>query len=115
MMTPDQLSNTIFSPIKKWAEASSGNWNTLLGVSFILLIVGLILMGVYYKKIGTPDERTNQIHLRSAYIILLVVVISDLIFPKEYMWQIFFLLKYASAFIAAGIFLAIQYTKDSSY
>ncbi|MFD2624076.1 DUF2178 domain-containing protein [Salibacterium salarium] len=114
MKTPDEISNTIFYPLKTWAEASPGNWNMLLGIGFVLLLVGLILIYAYYKKIGKPDERTNQIHLRSAYIVLWGVILSDIIFPKEYMWEIFFLFKYSLAFIASGIYLAVRYKKDFS-
>ncbi|WP_163971902.1 DUF2178 domain-containing protein [Oceanobacillus halotolerans] len=109
-----EISNTIFYPLKTWAEESPGNWNMLLGSGFVLLLVGLILSYVYYKKIGKPDERTNQIHLKSAYIVLWGVILCDIIFPKEYMWQIFFLFKYSLAFIASGIYLAVRYKKDFS-
>lgn len=84
----------------------------LIGIGIVLLIVGVILLFVFYRKIGKADERTNQIHLRSTFIMLSVVILCDVIFPKEYMWQIFFLFKYSLAFIASGIFLAIQYKKD---
>ncbi|SFM38626.1 hypothetical protein SAMN04487943_11630 [Gracilibacillus orientalis] len=114
MNNPDEISHTIFYPLKTWAEASPGNWNMLLGSGFVLLLVGLILIYAYSQKIGKPDERTNQIHLRSAYILLWVVILSDIIFPKDYMWQIFFLFKYSLAFIASGIYLAVRYKKDFS-
>ncbi|WP_117170255.1 DUF2178 domain-containing protein [Paraliobacillus sediminis] len=107
-----EISNSIFYPLKTWAEQSPGNWNMLLGSGFVLLLVGLILLYVYRKKIGKADERTNQIYLKSAYIMLFVVVLCDIIFPKEYMWQIFFLLKYSFAFIASGVYLGVLYKKD---
>src|SRR5690625_3722700 len=109
-----EISNSVFYPLKTWAEESPGNWNMLLGSGLALLLVGLILIYVYYKKIGKPDERTNQIHLKSAYITLLIVVLCDVIFPKEYMWQIFFLFKYSLAFIVSAIYLAFRYKKDFS-
>ena len=109
-----EISNSIFSPLKTWVENSSENWNMLLGIGFLLLIIGLILLYVFLKKIGKGDERTDQIRLKSAYIILCGVILCDIIFPKEYMWQIFFLFKYSLAFIASGIYLAVRYKKDFS-
>lgn len=114
MGTPTEISISIFSPLKAWAEESVDNYHILLASGFVLLLVGLILTYAYYKKMGKPDERTKQIHLNSAYIMLCGVVLFDLIFPKEYMWQIFFLFKYSFAFIASGIYLAVRYKKDFS-
>ncbi|MFB5089756.1 DUF2178 domain-containing protein [Psychrobacillus sp. PGGUH221] len=107
-----EISNIIFHPLKTWAEASTGNWNMLTGSGFVLLLVGVILLYLCRKIIGKSDERTNQIYLKSTYIMLGAVVLCDIIFPKEYMWQIFFLFKYSFAFIASGIYLAVRYKKD---
>ncbi|WP_207302303.1 DUF2178 domain-containing protein [Gracilibacillus phocaeensis] len=112
MNTTDEITDTIFKPLNDWAQAAPGNWNTLLGSGFVVLLAGLILLFGLLRKIGKPDERTNQIHLKSAYIVLLGVVVCDIIFPKEYMWEIFFLFKYGLAFVAAGIYLAVRYKKD---
>jgi hypothetical protein len=106
------IPNAIFYPLKSWAEQSPGNWNILIGSGFILLIVGGILTYVFQKKMGKADERTKQISLNSALIMLCGVILCDVIFPKEYMWQIFFLFKYSLAFIASGIYLAVRYKKD---
>jgi xanthine/uracil permease len=112
MGSSSEISNTIFHPLKNWAEQSTGNWNMLIGSGFVLLVVGVVLLYVYQKKIGKADERTNQIYLKSAYIMLSVVVLCDIIFPKDYMWQIFFLFKYSFAIIASVIYLAVRYKKD---
>lgn len=112
--TSTEISNSIFYPLKSWVEASPGNWNMLLGSGFVLLLVGLILMIGFLMKMGKADERTNQINLKSAYILLLGVILCDIVFPKEYMWQIFFLYKYSLAFIASGLYLAVRYKKDFS-
>lgn len=40
------------------------------------------------------------------------IILCDLIFPKEYMWQILFLFKYTFAFVTSGIYLTIRYKKD---
>ena len=106
------IHNAFFVPLKSWAEQSTGNWNILIGSGFILLFIGGILTYVFQKKMGKADERTKQISLNSALIMLLVVVLCDMIFPKEYMWQIFFLFKYSLAFLASAIYLAVRYKKD---
>ena len=107
-----EISNAVFEPLRDWSEASPGNWNILLGSGFILLLLGLILVFGFTAKMGKGDERTSQISLKSALIILYVVIIFDIIFPKEYMWQIFFLFKYSLAFIASGVYLALRYKRD---
>ncbi|WP_433959232.1 DUF2178 domain-containing protein [Cytobacillus horneckiae] len=106
------ISNAMFIPLKSWAEHSPGNWNILIGSGFLLLIIGGILTFVFQKKMGKADERTKQISLNSALIMLCIVVLCDVIFPKEYMWQIFFLFKYSLAFLASAIYLAVRYKKD---
>ncbi|WP_318617528.1 DUF2178 domain-containing protein [Sporosarcina sp. YIM B06819] len=106
--------NAIFLPLKSWAEQSTGNWNILIGVGFLLVMGSLIFAYVFYKKIGQVDERTNIIFLKSSYCMLLVIILCDMIFPKDYMWNIFFLFKYGLAFLAGGIYMAVQYKKDLS-
>ncbi|AUZ26682.1 DUF2178 domain-containing protein [Bacillus subtilis] len=108
------IHNSIFSPLKSWAEHSPGNWNILIGVGFLLLMGSLIFTYVFYKKIGKDDERTNKIFLKSSSYMLAAIILCDMIFPKDYMWTIFFLYKYALAFLAAGIYLGVQYKKDFS-
>lgn len=104
----------IFSPLKTWAEASTGNWNLLIGIGFLLVMGSAFLTYVYYQKIGKGDERTNTIFLKSSYCMLLVIILCDMIFPKDYMWNVFFLFKYGLAFLAAGMYMAIRYKKDLS-
>jgi hypothetical protein len=107
-----EISNKMFYPIKTWAEESTGNWNMLLCIGIVLLLVGGITTYVFQKKLGKADERTKQIALKSTFIMLCGIVLFDLIFPKTYMWEIFFLYKYSLAFIASGIYLAVRYKKD---
>jgi hypothetical protein len=64
--------------------------------------------------IGREDERTNTIFLKSTSYMLVLIVLCDITFPKEYMWNIFFLYKYSLAFLAGGIYLAVRYKKDFS-
>ena len=111
-MKIEEISNTVFYPLKTWADASTDNWSMLIGIGIVLLMVGVILTYVFNKKMGKADERTNPIALKSTLIMLFVVILCDIIFPKEYMWQIFFLFKYSFAFIASGIFLAVRYKND---
>ncbi|MCA1035498.1 MULTISPECIES: DUF2178 domain-containing protein [Bacillus] len=106
------IPNALFYPLKTWAEQSSGNWNILVGIGFLLLIGSAIFAYIFYKKIGHDDERTNKIFLKSSYFMLLAIIICDTIFPRDYMWNIFFLFKYALAILACGIYLAAQYKKD---
>lgn len=106
------IHNAIFDPLRSWTEQSTGNWNILLVSGLVLLLVGCILTFVFNKKLGEADERTSQISFKSATVILSVVFLCDIIFPKEYMWQIFFVFKYSLAFIASGIYLAVRYKKD---
>lgn len=113
-MKLSEIPDAIFSPLKTWAEQSTGNWNILIGLGFLLLIGSMITAYVFYKKFGKADERTSKIFLKSSYCVLWAIVICDMLFPKEYMWNIFFLFKYAIAFWAGGLYLAIRYRKDFS-
>jgi hypothetical protein len=108
------IHNTIFHPLKSWAEQSTGNWNILIGVGFLLVMGSAIFAYAFYKKIGQDDERTNKIFLKSSYYMLLAIILCDMILPKDDMWTIFFLFKYTLAFLAGGIYMAVQYKKDFS-
>ncbi|WP_036836376.1 hypothetical protein [Pontibacillus litoralis] len=103
-----------FSPLKNWVEQSNSNWNVLIVGGVVLIFIALSIVLTFRFKIGKVDERTNEIYLKSSYLLLCVVVLCDLIFPKEYMWQIFFLFKYSLAILVSGIYLAIRYMKDFS-
>ncbi|MCD7034533.1 DUF2178 domain-containing protein [Metabacillus sp. GX 13764] len=103
---------SIFHSLRSWAEHSVGNWNTLIGIGFALLFIGGIVTYVFQRKMGKTDERTMQIGLKCALIMFSVIVLCDIIFPKEYMWQIFFLFKYSLTFLASAIYLAIRYKKE---
>ena len=106
------IHSAIFSPLRSWAEQSASNWNILIMVGFLLVVCSGIFTYLYYKKIGSEDERTRTIFLKSSYVMLLTIILCDIIFPKDYMWTIFFLFKYGLAFLAGGIHMAIQYKKD---
>ncbi|WP_433747813.1 DUF2178 domain-containing protein [Falsibacillus pallidus] len=108
------IPNAMFYPLKSWAEQSSTNWNVLIGVGGLLLIASAIFCYIFYKKIGQDDERTHKIFLKSSYYMLLAIILCDVLFPKDYMWNMFFLFKYTLAFIAGGIYLAVQYKRDFS-
>ena len=102
-----------FFPFKSWAEHSPGNWNILIGSGFVLLVSRIDSHISYFtKKMGKTDERTNQIALKSCLYMLCALILCDMIFPKDYMWQVFFLFKYSIAFFASAIYLAVRYKKD---
>lgn len=107
-----RITEKIFHPFKIWVEESTDHWNMMIVGGLGLIIIGVILLFVYRSKIGKTDERTSPIYLKCTYIMFAVVTLLDCIFPKEYMWQLFFLFKYSLAFIAGGIYLAIRYKKD---
>lgn len=109
-----EIHSAIFSPLKSWAEQSTGNWNMLIGVGFLLVMGSAIFAYVFYKKIGQEDERTHKIFLKSCFYMLLAIILCDMIFPKDDMWTIFFLFKYTLAFLAGGTYMAVQYKKDIS-
>jgi len=108
------IPNAFFYPLKSWAEQSTGNWNILVGVGFLLLMGSAIFVYVFGKKMGPKDERTNKIYLKSTYCMFCAIILCDMIFPNDYMWNIFLVFKYGLAFLAGGIYLAIQYKKDFS-
>lgn len=109
-----EISDAVFKPLKSWAEQSPGNWNLLIGVGLLLLMGSAIFAFVFYKKLGQDDERTHKIFLKSTFWMLLAIVLCDILFPKDYMWNIFFLFKYVLAFLAGGIYMAVQYKKEIS-
>lgn len=110
----DYVTNTLFLPLKAWVEQSNGNWNILIVSGFLLLFVGIGLIFILRNKIGKEDERTNLIYLKSSFIMLGGIILCDMFFPKDYMWQIFFLFKYSIAFMASAVYLAVRYWKDIS-
>ena len=63
-MITDKIENAIFYPLKTWTEQSNSNWNMLIGIGILSLIVGMILIYVFQKKMGmsVSDERTSQIN-----------------------------------------------------
>lgn len=107
-----KIHTIVFQSLKSWADQSSGNWNILIGTGFLLLIGSIVLVYSFYKKIGQEDERTSMIFLKSSYCMLLAIILCDVIFPKDDMWTIFFLFKYALSFLAGGLYMAVQYRKD---
>ncbi|WP_338048997.1 DUF2178 domain-containing protein [Pontibacillus halophilus] len=104
--------SAIYQPLRTWAEQSTGNWNILIGLGFSLVMGSVILTFTFYKMIGTEDERTSYILLKCSSFILLTIVLCDTLFPKDYMWTIFFLFKYGLAFLVGAMSMAIQYRRD---
>ncbi|SDJ28683.1 DUF2178 domain-containing protein [Salimicrobium halophilum] len=108
----NELTESLFQPLRTWAEISAGNWNILIVGGFVLFMISIGVMFMCWRMIGEEDERTKGIYLQSAAIAFLVLVLCDILFPKEYMWQVFFLFKYSFAFLAGGIYLATRYLRD---
>ena len=59
------IPNAAFYSLKTWAESSSMNLNMLVGIGFILIIIGAILVYFYTKKIGKEDEYSRKIYYKS--------------------------------------------------
>lgn len=108
------IPNVAFYSLKSWAESSTTNWNRLIGFGIFLLVIGVILLWTYSKKIGKEDEYSQRIYYIACASALLTIVFCDIIFPKTYMWHQFFLFKYALAFIVSSISMAVNYHKDFS-
>lgn len=106
------IPNALFFNLKNWAESSSSNWNLLIGIGMIIMLLGIILVYTYTKKIGKEDEHSQRIYYISAIAMLITIVFCDIIFPKDYMWNQFFLYKYGLAFVVSGLSLAYQYRKQ---
>ncbi|MGX4593469.1 DUF2178 domain-containing protein [Leuconostoc sp. JNUCC 76] len=105
-------SDTLFYPLKKWSEQSIGNYNLLIGISFLFFIFGVVFAIIYSMKIGKSDERTTLISLKSAYFMLIAIIVCDMFFPKGYLVHQFFLFKYGIAFSISGLYLWVQSKKD---
>lgn len=104
--------NSAFVPLKKWLEQSPNNYNIALVSGLALLIVVIFSMFFLQKVIGKTDERTGILYARSCAGMLIAVILCDLIFPKDYMWQIFFVYKYDIVFLVGVVYLSIQYNKE---
>lgn len=108
----EYFSNSLFYPLKKWAEESPSNYNLLIGLSFVFVMLAVIFFIVITIKIGRKDERTSKISLYSAYTMLMALVVCDIVFPKGYLAETFFMLKYGIACLSGGIYLVSRYLYD---
>lgn len=102
----------LFYPLKEWTEKSITNFNIFIGIGMIFLLFSIGLLLIYSSKIGKSDERSSNIHLKGAYFILMTIIISDLLFPRDYLVNQFFMFKYGLACFAGGLYLLFQYRKD---
>ncbi|EGO9139016.1 DUF2178 domain-containing protein, partial [Enterococcus faecalis] len=98
-----------FNALNEWSEKSIGNYNLLIGVGFLLVMISSITLVYLLLKLGQRDERTTKIHLNVCCYMLVTIVLCDLFFPKEYMQNILFLFKYALAFSISLIYLLKKY------
>ncbi|MDM7642627.1 DUF2178 domain-containing protein [Leuconostoc citreum] len=106
------LPDALFYPLKKWSEQSIGNYNLLVGIGFIFVMFSAAFVITYSIKTGKSDERTTLISLKSAYFMLIVIIACDLFFPKGYLVNQFFMLKYGMACFVSGLYLWFQSRKD---
>ncbi|MDR9868643.1 DUF2178 domain-containing protein [Lactococcus cremoris] len=107
------FSESLFYSLKEWAEGSANNYNILLGLSFIFVMSSVVFFVTISTKIGKKDERTTKISLYSAYCVLITLIICDIIFPKGYLIQPFFMLKYGFSCLVGGIYCLLKYIKDN--
>lgn len=106
------IPSALFYNLKTWSEASSTNFNILVGVSTLLLCLAILGYILLARRIGESDERTNGIYKNFAFILLIVFLICDVLFPRTYLTNQFLVYKYALALIAGDIYLLIQYRRD---
>lgn len=101
-----------FNALNEWSEKSTGNYNLLIGVGFLLVMISAITLVYCLLKLGERDERTTKIHLNICSSMLVTIVLCDLFFPKDYLQNILFLFKYALAFSVSLIYLLKKYKQD---
>ncbi|AUV71616.1 hypothetical protein [Lactiplantibacillus plantarum] len=106
------LSGAIFYSLKEWSEQSVSNFNILIAISFAFLMVSCAFCVICFIKIGRADERTTVISLKGAYAMLIVIVVCDMIFPRTYLVNQFFMFKYGIACFVSGMYAWLQCRKD---
>ncbi|TFJ38731.1 DUF2178 domain-containing protein [Carnobacterium divergens] len=106
------LPEALFFPLKEWVTQSPSNLNFLVGLTMLMILIGMCLSYYLLKKIGKPDERTNEYYKKLAYVVLVVIIICDIIFPKSYMPYQFYSIKYSLAVLIGSLYLFRQYRKD---
>ncbi|MFD1418839.1 DUF2178 domain-containing protein [Companilactobacillus keshanensis] len=114
------INNGLFTGLLLWSSESTANWHQLVGGSFAIFFISLIIiLRGYYLFIGwnflsNGDGRTNIILARSALFMFTTFIICDLFLPHAFMWQIFLLIKYSAVFLIGGSYLLWQYHRDLS-
>lgn len=106
------ISKTLFYPLKEWSEQSIGNFNLLVGIGFLFVMFSAIFVVTYSIKMGKSDERMLLISLKSAYVMLIAIIACDILFPRDYLVNQFFMVKYGFSCFASGLYLFLQYRKD---
>lgn len=74
------MQETIINAIDDWMHVDQSNYITYFVVIAILLISGLVVSSIFYRKLGKSDERTVLIKLRINQLILGAGFISALFF-----------------------------------
>ncbi|GIN86304.1 hypothetical protein J6TS2_26900 [Heyndrickxia sporothermodurans] len=103
--------------LNKWMLESTQNFNIIVGITAILLLGSIIVLFIFSKKMGQPDERTNAIYLKiiscmfTTQIIMNAIFISLVDHNTEYFRQ-FFLLFQGIVFLIGAIYTVGQYRKE---
>lgn len=108
------IPEALFYSFYQWTEESIGNFNLMIGISMLLILISLAALLFLTKRIGNADERTNAIYKNWAFVLLMMIVICDTIFPKTYLILQFSTFKYIMALLVGDIYLLIKYKKDFS-
>lgn len=108
------IPEALFYSLYQWTEESIGNFNILIGVGMLLILIALVALLFLTKRIGNADERTNAIYKNWAFVLLMTIVICDIIFPKTYLILQFMTYKYIIALLVGDLYLLIKYKKDFS-
>lgn len=101
--------------LNNWMLESTDNFNIVIGITAILLLGSIVILFIFSRKIGQPDERTNAIYLKIISCMFTTQIIMNAIFISlviEYFRQ-FFLLFQGIVFLIGAIYAIRLYRKES--
>ncbi|MGE8203456.1 6-aminohexanoate hydrolase [Heyndrickxia sp. NPDC080065] len=103
--------------LNNWMLESTQNFNIIVGLTALLLLGSIIVLFIFSKKIGQPDERTNAIYLKIISCMFTTQIIMNAIFISlvdrniEYFRQ-FFILFQGIVFFIGAIYAIRLYRKE---
>lgn len=103
--------------LNNWMLESTDNFNIVIGITAILLLGSIVILFIFSRKIGQPDERTNAIYLKIISCMFTTQIIMNAIFISlvdsniEYFRQ-FFLLFQGIVFLIGAIYAIRLYRKE---